>query len=87
MEKQLESPQELAKRIGVPVSNVRYLIQEQMIDHIYTAPGQRNPKVPFGAWERYLDNYMVRASSENHNVENIVRSQKNGTSELVKRIV
>ena len=50
MEKLLETPKELAERVGIPVSNIRYLIREDMLDHIFTAPGKRNPKIPSGAW-------------------------------------
>ncbi|WP_282092837.1 hypothetical protein [Epibacterium ulvae] len=57
----LESPKELAERVGVPISNVRYLIREDMLDHIYTAPGRRNPKIPAGAWERYIEKFTIRA--------------------------
>ncbi|SOC15170.1 hypothetical protein [Rhodobacter maris] len=48
MGKLLETPKELAERVGIPVSNVRYLIREDMLDHIFTAPGKRNPKIPVG---------------------------------------
>ena len=33
MEKLLETPKELAERVGIPVSNIRYLIREDMLDH------------------------------------------------------
>lgn len=49
MTKPLETPKELAERVGLPVTNIRYLIREDMLDHIYTAPGRRNPKIPQGA--------------------------------------
>ncbi len=49
MTKLLETPKELAERVGIPVSNIRYLIREDMLDHIFTAPGKRNPKIPSGA--------------------------------------
>ncbi len=62
MTKILESPKELAERVGIPVTNVRYLIREDMLDHIYTAPGRRNPKIPQGAWEKYLAQFTVRAA-------------------------
>lgn len=62
MGKLLETPKELAERIGIPVSNVRYLIREDMLDHIYTAPGRRNPKIPQGAWERYVEKFTVTAA-------------------------
>lgn len=39
MTKLLETPKELADRIGIPVTNVRYLIREDILDHIFTAPG------------------------------------------------
>jgi len=39
--KPLETPKELAARVGLPVTNIRYLIREDMLDHIFTAPGQR----------------------------------------------
>lgn len=63
MTKPLETPKELAERVGLPVTNIRYLIREDMLDHIYTAPGRRNPKIPQGAWEKYLAQFTVRASS------------------------
>jgi hypothetical protein len=61
MGKLLETPSELAKRVGIPVSNVRFLIREDMLEHIYTAPGRRNPKIPQGAWERYVERFTVKA--------------------------
>lgn len=61
MEKLLETPKELADRVGIPVSNIRYLIREDMLDHIFTAPGKRNPKIPSGAWEKYVSNFTVTA--------------------------
>lgn len=62
MQKLLETPKELAERVGIPVSNVRYLIREDMLDHIFTAPGRRNPKIPQGAWERYVEKFTVKAA-------------------------
>ena len=61
MTKLLETPKELAERVGIPVTNVRYLIREDMLDHIYTAPGKRNPKIPSGAWEKYVALFTVKA--------------------------
>jgi hypothetical protein len=61
MTKLLETPKELANRIGIPVTNVRYLIREDMLDHIYTAPGKRNPKIPSGSWEKYVSLFTVKA--------------------------
>nr|WP_323778381.1 hypothetical protein [Amylibacter sp.] len=61
MTKLLETPKELAERVGIPVTNVRYLIREDMLDHIYTAPGKRNPKIPSGAWEKYVAHFTVKA--------------------------
>ncbi len=61
MTKLLETPRELAEQVGIPVSNVRYLIREDMLDHIYTAPSRRNPKIPQGAWERYVEKFTVKA--------------------------
>ena len=62
MEKLLETPKELAERVGIPVSNIRYLIREDMLDHIFTAPGKRNPKIPNGAWEKYVSQFTVTAA-------------------------
>lgn len=50
----VETPKEMAERVGIPVSNVRYLIKTGQLAHVYTSPGKRNPKIPLGAWERYL---------------------------------
>ncbi len=60
--KGLETPAELAQRVGLPVANIRHLIKSQQLDHIYTTPGQRNPKIPNGAWERYLEAYVIRSN-------------------------
>lgn len=65
--KLLETPKELADRVGIPVSNVRYLIREDMLDHIYTAPGRRNPKIPSGAWEKYVSQFTVKADCTANN--------------------
>jgi len=43
------------------VTNIRYMIREDMLDHIYTAPGKRNPKIPSGAWEKYVALFTVKA--------------------------
>ena len=61
MTKPLETPKELAARVGLPVANIRYLIREDMLDHIFTAPGKRNPKIPMGAWEKYVAQFTVKA--------------------------
>jgi hypothetical protein len=61
MTKLLETPKELADRVGIPVTNIRYLIREDMLDHIFTAPGKRNPKIPSGAWEKYVSQFTVTA--------------------------
>lgn len=50
----VETPKEMAERVGIPVSNVRYLIKTGQLAHVYTSPGKRKPKIPWGAWERYL---------------------------------
>ena len=31
-------------------------------DHIFTAPGKRNPKIPNGAWEKYVSQFTVTAA-------------------------
>lgn len=80
MDKLLETPKELAERVGIPVSNVRYLIREDMLGHIFTAPGRRNPKIPQGAWERYVEEFTVKAggcSSINADSE-VGRWRRNG---------
>lgn len=30
-----------------------------MLDHIFTAPGNRNPKIASGAWEKYVSQFTV----------------------------
>lgn len=60
-ETHLESPQQLADRVGVSVASVRQLIRAGKLDHIFLSPGKRNPKIPQGAWERYIDNFTVKA--------------------------
>lgn len=64
MTKFLETPKELAERVGLPVTNIRYLIREDKLDHIFTAPGQRNPKIPSGAWDRYIERFTVKAKQK-----------------------
>jgi hypothetical protein len=62
--KALETPKELANRIGLPVTNIRYLIREEMLEHVFTAPGKRNPKIPKGAWEKYVSQFSVKAQAD-----------------------
>ena len=62
MTKLLETPKELADRVGIPVTNIRYQIREDMLDHIFTAPGKRNPKIPSGACEKYVSQFTVTAA-------------------------
>ena len=50
----VETPREMAERVGIPVSNVRYLIRTGQLAHVFTSPGRRKPKIPLGAWEQYL---------------------------------
>lgn len=59
---ELETPQQLADRVGVSVANIRQLIRIGRLDHIFLSPGRRNPKIPNGAWERYLETFTVRAT-------------------------
>lgn len=54
MKIRLYTPKELAERVGLPVSNIRYLIKAGLLKAIYTTPGKRNPKVTDGAWKRYV---------------------------------
>lgn len=58
----LETPAELASRVGVSVANVRYLIKTNQLDHIYLTPGKRNPKIPLGSWERYVRSHTIKAN-------------------------
>lgn len=50
----LESPKQLADRLNIPVSNIRYLLKSGKLSHVFTSPGKRNPKIPSGAWEHYV---------------------------------
>lgn len=51
----LETPRQLADRVGIPLSNIYYLIKSKKLEVIYTTPGKRNPKIPSGAWEDYIN--------------------------------
>jgi hypothetical protein len=62
--KVLETPKELANRIGLPVTNIRYLIREEMLEHVFTAAGKRNPKIPKGSWEKYVSQFSVKAQAD-----------------------
>ncbi len=59
-ENQLESPKELADRVGVSVATIRRLIQERRIEHIYLSASKRKAKIPAGAWERYLEQNTIQ---------------------------
>lgn len=63
-----ESPAQLAERVGLPVTNIRHLIKANLLDHVYTTPKKRNPKIPSGAWERYLESQgvQVRQREDEH---------------------
>jgi len=58
-----ETPAQLAKRVGVPVANIRHLIHDGLLDHIFLTPGKRNPKIPVDAWDKYLKNFTIRAAN------------------------
>ena len=57
----LESPRELAERTGVSVAAVRRLIRQGLLDHVFLSPRRRNAKIPIGAWERFIEQHLVRA--------------------------
>lgn len=59
----LEKPKDLAARVGVPVSTIRLLIRSKKLDHVFVTPGKRNPRVPEGAWDRYINDSIVRAAT------------------------
>lgn len=61
MTKLLEPLKERVERVGIPVSNIRYLIREDMLHHIFTALGKRNPKIPSAVWEKYVSRFTVTA--------------------------
>lgn len=42
----LETPQQLADRVGVSVVNIRQLIRIGRLDHIFLSPGRRYRTVP-----------------------------------------
>lgn len=43
---ELETPKQLAERVGVSVAFIRHLIHEERIDHVYVTAAARNPKIP-----------------------------------------
>lgn len=63
----LEKPKDLATRVGIPVSTIRHLIRSKQLDHVFITPGKRNPLVPEGAWERYINDSIIRAATECRN--------------------
>lgn len=62
MEKALETPMELSNRLGIPVSAIRKLVREGKLEHVFLSQSMRNPKIPFGAWENFLDQNSVKPS-------------------------
>lgn len=60
MDKQLETPQELADRLHLPVSTIRKLIKQGSLEHIFLSRSKRNPKIPVGAWENFLATNSVK---------------------------
>lgn len=65
----LETPAQLASRVGVSVATIRSLIRDRKLDHVYTSPGCRIARIPAGAWERYLDEFTVRAVADIRSTE------------------
>lgn len=59
----LEKPKDLAARVGIPVSTIRHLIRSKQLDHIFITPGKRNPRVPKGAWDRYINDSIIKAAT------------------------
>ena len=60
MRQSFETTTELSKRVGVPVANIRHLIRDGALEHIFLTPAKRNPKIPVGAWERYVEKFTVK---------------------------
>jgi len=56
-----ETPSQLAKRVGVPVANIRSLINQGLLDHIYLTPRKTHARIPSGSWERYVEKFMIKA--------------------------
>jgi excisionase family DNA binding protein len=56
----LETPKELAERVGVSVATVRKLIKAGKIEHVFLSDAKRNPKIPKGAWEAFLEQNTIR---------------------------
>jgi excisionase family DNA binding protein len=56
----LESPRELAERVGVSAATVRKLIKAGKIEHVFLSDAKRNPKIPKGAWEAFLEQNTIR---------------------------
>lgn len=67
--KGLETPAELALRVGTSVTAIRHLVKTKQLDHIYLTPGMRNPKIPAGSWERYIEQHTIREQSPNNGGE------------------
>ncbi|WP_417240714.1 helix-turn-helix domain-containing protein [Celeribacter halophilus] len=56
----LETPKELAERVGVSAATVRKLIKAGKIEHVFLSDAKRNPKIPKGAWEAFLEQNTIR---------------------------
>lgn len=48
--------------VCLPSSRFQVVTERRnLADHIFTAPGKRNPKIPTGAWEKYVSQLTVTA--------------------------
>src|SRR5690242_7310943 len=56
-EERVETPKQLAKRVGLSERQIRHLIQTRQIEHVFV--GSR-VHIPIGAFPRFLDAKMVR---------------------------
>jgi hypothetical protein len=60
----LETPLELSERVNVSVKSVRSLIKSGMLEHVFVSSGRRTPRIPEGAWERFLQQNTIRSYSD-----------------------
>ena len=57
-DERLETPKQLAQHVGLSQRQVRRLINDGLLDHVYV--GSRI-MIPTGAWARYLERSIIRS--------------------------
>jgi excisionase family DNA binding protein len=77
MDERVETPKELAARVGVTEGKIRHLIHTRQIEHVWI--GSR-VHIPMGAWPRFIEAKKVKPCQDEIKDPAFVGSKSGGAS-------